>query len=270
MGRGHKKRRGDDQPRASRLSVDLAAFRLAIGLVVVGGIVLFLAAESEKHTTAAVYTTVREVGALVFAAGVLSVGWELLGRRALTDEVLSAAELSSDVKSAGLRRIATHYLDVEWDVLLNEANHVDLFFTYARTWRNTHATGLRRLTAREGTRLRVVVPNRDNEMLMIQLAAKFSYTADELRSLIDGAEPDFANLSRQAAAEAKVELHRTDEFPVYSYYRLDRRCFAVLYPQAPGRVDVPTFECEQGGTLAAFFRGQFDGLWEGSSARPLA
>ncbi len=264
-----RKGHSSDQRQASRLSVDLAAFKLAIGLVVLGAILLFAAAKIEKSTTAAVYTTVREVGALVFAAGILSVGWELLGRRALTDEVLSAAELSSDVKNAGLKRIATHYLDVNWDALLSEANHVDLFFAYARTWRNTHATGLRRLVARKGTHLRVVLPNRDNEALMTQLAAKFSYSAEELRNLIDGAEQDFANLSRQAAADATVELHRTDEFPVFSYYRLDRRYFAVLYSQAPGRVDVPTFECEQGGTLAGFFRVQFDRLWDASSARSL-
>lgn len=268
MRRRHNERDGDHR-QASRLSVDLAAFELAIGLVVAGATILFLSAQIEESTAAEVYTTVREVGALVFAAGILSVGWELLGRQALTDEVLSAAELSSDVKSAVLKRIATHYLDVEWDGLLNEANHVDLFFTYARTWRNTHATGLRRLVAREGTQLRVVLPNRDNEALMAQLAAKFRYTADELRNLVDGAEQDCANLNRQAAAGATVELRRTDEFPVFSYYRLDRRCFAVLYSQAPGRVDVPTFECEQGGTLARFFRRQFDTLWEGSSARPL-
>jgi hypothetical protein len=242
---------------------------LAFALVLVGGGILFLAGEIEHETSAAVHETVRDVGALVFAAGILSVGWELLGRRALTEEVLAAADLSSDIRNAGLKRVATHYLDVEWDGLLADARHVDLFFTYGQTWRNTHATGLRNLVARDATRLRVVLPDRDDEGLMLQLASKFKYDVSDLRDLIDKAELDFVNVARQAAESSSVELRRTPQFPVFSYYRLDRRCFGVLYSQAPGRVDVPTFECEEGGGLASFFRGQFDRLWEGGSARPL-
>jgi len=267
MARRNSHRDGESRSLAKAL-VDLAAWQIGVILVVLGVGLLYLSHELEGHKGPNPGdTTLREVGALLVVTGVLSVFWELRGRRALTNEVLAAAELSSDITTAGLKRIATHYLDVEWDGLLNEANHVDLFFAYARTWRNTHAAGLRRLVAREGIRLRVILPDRDNPALMAQLAAKFSYTTPELQGHIDDAESDFANLSRQAAPQATVELRRTAEFPVFSYYRLDRRCFGVLYSQASGRVEVPTFECEQGGTLAAFFRGQFDALWESASVR---
>ena len=136
--------------------------------------------------------TVRELGALLFAAGILSVFWELLGRRALTKELLDAARLSADVRNAGLRRIVGHYLDVEWDDLLEGANHVDLFFAYGRTWRTAHATPLRRLIERNGTRLRVILPDRDDEALMRQLSAKFRYSEAELIKNIDDAEAGFA------------------------------------------------------------------------------
>jgi hypothetical protein len=266
----HKSRSDGESRSLAKVLVDLAAWQIGGLLVLLGAGLLYLSHELEGHKGPNPGdTTLREVGALLVVTGVLSVFWELRGRRALTNEVLSAAELSSDITTAGLKRIATHYLDVEWDGLLNEANHVDLFFTYARTWRNTHAAGLRRLVAREGTRLRVILPDRENPALMAQLAAKFSYTTSELQDHIDNAESDFANLSRQAVAGATVELRRTAEFPVFSYYRLDRRCFSVLYSQAPGRVEIPTFECEQGGTLASFFRDQFDKLWGSASVRPL-
>ena len=77
----------------------------------------------------------------------------------MTKELLDAARLSADVQNAGLRRIAVHYLDIEWDDLLEGANHVDLFFAYGRTWRTAHATPLRRLIERNGTRLRVILPD---------------------------------------------------------------------------------------------------------------
>jgi hypothetical protein len=254
----------------AKVLVDLAAWQIGGLLVLLGAGLLYLSSELEgAKGPSAGDTTLREVGALLVVTGALSVFWDLRGRRALTNELLSAADLSSDITTAGLRRIVMRYLDVEWDSLLNTANHVDLFFTYAQTWRNTHVNGLRRLVAREGTRLRVILPDRDNAALMAQLAAKFSYTTPQLQSYIDNAESDFANLSRQAAPQATVELRRTAEFPVFTYYRFDRRCFSVLYSQASGRVEVPTFECEQGGTLYGFFRGQFDKLWESGSVRQL-
>jgi hypothetical protein len=252
-GRTNQKKERAGRGPLSRALVDLAAWQVGAVLVVLGVGLLFASQVLEgSNGPDAGDTTLREAGALLLVTGALSVFWDLRGRRVLTEEVLSAADLSSDITSAGLRRIAMRYLDVEWENLLNEANHVDLFFAYAQTWRNAHAAGLRRLASRGGTRLRVILPDRDNEALIATLAAKFRYTPADLRARIDNAESDFANLSRQAAPQATVELRRTTEFPVFTYYRLDRRCFAVLYSQATGRVEVPTFECEQGGTLAGF------------------
>ncbi len=268
--RGRRRQPGQEPAPASRLLVDLAAFRIAAALVVIGVVLLFLAAEIEgPEVSAAIDSTIRELGALLFAAGILSVFWELLGRRALTKELLDAARLSADVQNAGLRRIAGHYLDVEWDDLLEGANHVDLFFAYGRTWRTAHATPLRQLIERNGTRLRVILPDRDDEALMRQLSAKFRYSEADLTKNIDDAEADIANLHRLAAPHATVELRRTPEFPVYTYYRFDRSCFVVLYSQAPGRFDVPAFECEQSGWLSGFARSQFDALWNDASVRPL-
>jgi hypothetical protein len=268
-----RRHRRDDSgaPGESRLLVDLAAWKIGTLFFVIGVVLLYVSAlKAGPHGPSAVDTTVRDAGALLFVTGVLGVFWDLLGRRALTRELLSAADLSSDITNAGLKRVARRYLDVEWDKLLEGAAHVDLFFAYGRTWRSTHATPLRHLVERDGTRLRAILPDRDNAQLMTQLAAKFRYSEPELIAHIENAESDFANLQTQAASHATVEVRRTAEFPVYTYYRFDRRCFAVLYSQAPGRVEVPTFECEQGGNLYAFFRDQFEKLWEDhSSVRPL-
>jgi hypothetical protein len=254
---------------ASRLRVDLTALRIALILVAAGIVVLFVAEKINGDVSGAVAGTVREVGALFVASGVLSVFWELLGRRALTSELLDAAQLSADVTNAGLRRITSHYLDIEWDDLLDGATHVDLFFAYARTWRGAHATPLRGLAQRNGARLRVVVPDLNNTGLMSELAVKFQSCAEDVVRNIEDAESDIANLHRQSGGRCEVELRRTSEFPVYTYYRFDRSCFVVFYSQAPGRVEVPAFQCEQGGWLSTFFRGQFDTLWEGASVRAL-
>lgn len=252
----------------TRAVANLAAWQIAGIFVALGvGLVYLSGVLAGSKSPNALETTIREIGALLFVTGALTVFWDLRGRRALTNEVLAAANLSSDVTAAGLRRVAARYLTVDWDDFLGSAAHADLFFAYARTWRMAHATGLRRFAAREGTRLRVILPDMTDEGLMAQLAAKFRYTPAELASMVQEAESDFDNLARQASSRSNVDLRRTKEFPVFTYYRFDRTCFGVLYAQAPGRTDVPTLECVQGGTLYAFFRDQFEALWA-DSVRP--
>jgi hypothetical protein len=231
---------------ASRLLVDRAAFQIAIALAVLGAVLLYIASEVEGQIANSVDATVREVGALLFAAGILSVFWELLGRRALTSELLDAARLSADIQNAGLTGVTTNYLDVEWNELLERAREVDVFFAYGQTWRTAHATTLRELIEHKGVQLRVVLPDHTNAQLMAQLADKFQYSPEKLVGYIDDAEHDIANLHRLAADKSIVELRRTK-----------------------GRFKVPTFELEKGGWLSEFFHAQFDALWKEASVRRL-
>lgn len=242
---------------------DVAAWQIATFVFVFGLVLLFVSALWEGEGPASVVATVRELGALFIVTGAVSILWDLRGRRVLTDEVLAAARLSTEVQDAGIRRIAKRYLRVDWEMLLDSGQRVDLFFTYAQTWRATHATDLRQLVQRDGARLRVVLPDPDDTALVVQLAAKFRYEPEELRRRINGAKTDFENLKQQACKGAKVELRLTHEFPVYTYYRVDRTSVVVLYAQAPGRFpEVPTFEMEYGGSLYRFFDEQFEALWD--------
>jgi hypothetical protein len=183
---------------------------------------------------------------------------------------LPAAKLPAGVKDAGLTRLAAHYAEIDWNGLLNQATHVDLFFAYASQWRNNHNEALRNLVKREGAHLRVILPDRENEAQVAQLAARFSASPAEIVRKISDAERAFADLSRDRGPRATVELRRTGAFPVFTYYRFDHRCIGVLYTQVSKRVRVPAFECERGGTLHTFFSDQFSVLWAISSARSLA
>lgn len=264
------RRRQKTELRLRRVLSNLAAWQIASALAVLGILLMWIsglsAAPPPKGATA-FETTVKEVGALLLVTGALTVFWELRGRRALTDEVMTAANLSSEVSSAGLRGITDRYLpDVEWETYMATASHTDLFFAYARTWRNTHANALRSFVTRDGTRLRAILPDPQHQPLIERLADKFGYTAGQLVEHIKDAASDFQNLERQSAEMSDVEVRYTREFPVYTYYRFDRLCVVALYAQARGRTSVPTFVCEQGGSLNRFFRDQFDALWNAARA----
>jgi hypothetical protein len=182
---------------------------------------------------------------------------------------LPVVNLPAGIKDAGLTRLAAHYAEIDWNGLLNQATHVDLFFAYASQWRTNHNEALRSLAKREGTHLRVILPDRENEAQVAQLAARFSASPAEIVQRISDAERTFAGLSRDSGPRATVELRCTSAFPVFTYYRFDHRCIGVLYTQVNKRMRVPAFECERGGTLHTFFSDQFSVLWALSSARSL-
>ncbi len=133
------------------------------------------------------------------------------------------ADLPAGIEAAGLTRLAAHYAEIDWNGLLEQATHVDLFFVYASQWRSNHNDALRSLVKREGTHLRVILPDRENEAQVAQLAARFSASPAEIVQRIAHAEQAFAVLSRDRGPCATVELRCTSAFPVFTYYRASDR-----------------------------------------------
>src|SRR6266540_2574164 len=100
------------ESRVRRATANLAAWQIATTFVLLGVGLLYVAEAAKGRREPAPWdAVVRDLGSLFIATGALSVLWEMIGRRALTDEVLAAADLSSEVQSARLRRVAGRYLD---------------------------------------------------------------------------------------------------------------------------------------------------------------
>jgi hypothetical protein len=248
-------------PRLQRAIANLVAWRFATGLVALGAVLLYVAARVEGTAEA----LLQELGAVLIVAGALTVMWDVYGRRAFTAEVLEAANVSSDVRTAKLVQLTDNYHAVAWDDHLARARQVDLFFAYAGTWRMTHDDALQRLMARHGSRTRVVLPNAANERLIVPLADKFELTPDVLRERIARAESEFSDLRGSLHASSTLEIRFSDEFPVFTYYRFDAVAVTVMYAQAKGRTPTPTYVYEQGGMLFEFFDRQFERLWTSAS-----
>jgi ribonuclease D len=257
------RRKGLRRDSASKLLVDRTAWEIGAVCVLVGIGLMYLSAQMEgPHGPTPLDTAIREAGALLFVTAALSVLWDLRGRRNLADELLTAVGVSSSLSDAGLVRVTTDYGQIEWDKLINSASHVDPFFTYAHTWRNSHETALRTLVERGDTQLRVILADRLNQTLLAHLAARFNASPEDVAATIEEAEHGWVQLARIKGEGAEVELRVTTSFPVFTYYRFDGRCVGVFYGQARKRTDVPALECQRGGSLYTFFSEQFEGPLE--------
>ncbi len=244
--------------------VNLRNLLVALVITIIGIGVLYISAREDWWKNYKVWQTVlQNVGALLMVTVTLSLLWELYGKRSFLDEVLSKAHISKEITFAGITKITDsfHHYDIDWKTYFCTVNKLDIFFAYARTWRNTYTEELHKVAAREGVRIQIVLPDPEDKQVIVELARRFKYTEDEMERLIREAETYFRNLSKSAGANgAQIDIWFLPAAPLFTFYRFDRVGILALYTHRRELVSVPTFVCEMGGTLYDYIRKEFKAM----------
>jgi hypothetical protein len=217
---------------------------------------------------------VRDCGSLLIVSVPVAVLWELYAKRAFIDELLSKARasvndliartiLARELQEAGLRAFTTDFAhQVNWLDLFRNARRVDLFFSYARSWMNINNAQLEELARREGARIRVVLPDPDNQELVSELARRFGKQTDEIRASILATRDDFFRMFVTPFQDNRqgpdFSLFYASTAPQFTFYRFDSRSVLALYKHRQGRGGVPVFEAEEGGTIHLFIQQEMD------------
>lgn len=218
----------------------------------------------------------RDVGALMVASVAVTLIWELSSKRAFIAELMSQGRssvqdliartiLTQELKGAGLTAFTTDFsYGVDWLGLFRHASRVDLFFSYARSWMNNNAAQLQDLARRDGSRVRVVLPDPDDEQIMSELARRFNRSADEVRANINTTKNELLRIFVEPFEDPNAR-RRPDFFlfyaktaPQFTFYRFDNLCVLPLYKHRLGRGGVPIFTVEQGGAIHEFILQEMD------------
>lgn len=239
------------------------AYGFAVTVFALGIIALFLSAHEGRWASEAARVVIREVGALFVVTAVLSVFWELLAKRAVQDEVLSRVGISRSIHDSGLLSITDDFhRRLDWEDLFRNARDLDIFFAYGRSWFAAHGTKLHELSGRGGT-IRVVLPDRDDDAIVGELARRFSITNEELIDRIDETVAAFKELGQTATA--RVSVWFLPRPPVFSYYRFDHRGLVATYHHRDTKWHVPALTFERDGSLFDYFEGEFDAMISGTN-----
>jgi hypothetical protein len=99
-------------------------------------LILFLVLATHLANIPTLQEILRELGALLFVTGVITVLWDLFGKRALLDETLAKVGLSTDIEAAGLSGIQPLFQsdELEWDSYFSTGKSLELFFISAHGW----------------------------------------------------------------------------------------------------------------------------------------
>jgi hypothetical protein len=205
-------------------------------------------------------TLLQQLGSLLVVAVALAFLWDLFGRRVFVNELYARAGVAQDLRHAGLVRIVLSPNDVDWKPLLDSATEIDVFFTYARSWRGQFYLQLQEFPQRKHSVLRVILPDPDDLELMQSLGRRFDKHPDKQAHDIREASDFFQKIiDTSKNAPGRIEIWYTKAPPVLSIYRFDRVAVLAMYPHKT-KVDVPHFICHRGGTLFDFAVNQLDAL----------
>lgn len=128
------------------------------------------------------------------------------------------------------------------ELLVTVHEQVTLFFLHSRRWREGHRDALVSALRRK-VKLEVFLPELLDAKMLRLICAHFP---DEMHipGLISEAYSDFAKLKNEF--KGLVHIRAFDGYPVYSAYGFDDQLVVALYPNAPWKRHVPTFEVREG------------------------
>ncbi len=203
------------------------------------------------------------VGSLVMATALLSLLWELRGRRVFAQEVLAAAGVAADVRAAGLRAVNAEYLRVaKWSDLFRDTTSIDLLVSWSATWRSSNEALWKAWIGRSGVMLRVLLPDPDDPSVVAELAKRFDMSNVDVISKIREAAAFYSALQGDAGTASTVTVAYSPFAPVWAYYGFGGTRIVTVYPATPGRTpDVPAMVFTADGSVGAFLGSQFERAW---------
>lgn len=241
--------------------VTLRTLFVSLVIVAIGIALLYLSARKEWKGNEVWQTVIQNLGGLMFVTATITFLWELFGKRAFLDEILAKAQISKEITFSGITKITNSFHhDLDWRSYFRTVSKLDIFFAYGRTWRHIYAQELQEVASREGARIRIVLPDPEDEQTVIELARRLNYEPEQLRRLIKEAETQFRELSSKHTKGAQIKIWFLPAAPTFTFYRFDRIGILALYSHRRERAPVPTFVCEMGGTLYDYIRKEFDAM----------
>jgi hypothetical protein len=148
---------------------------------------------------------------------------------------------------------------IYWDEFFRKANNLTIFFSYGNPWRD-YVEELRNLAARHNTHVQLMLPDPDDEKVMLELSRGFDETPEEVKHGIMKTEREFKDLFNVVKGSAQFSIWHLSFAPVFSYYIFDEVVVLTLYKHRRGRVAIPAFVFEKGGQLYEFIKAEHEAI----------
>jgi len=249
----------------------LRQWLIAIGLIVLGLMLLSLAESERVKAVGFMQHVVRSVGTTVLGVAVVSVVWDLNAKRRFANELFAIADVASSIQESGVQKIDRQFHDLPWKRLFKESKIASIFITYGRTWRNTNRSLLTAFVAAKGKQLNIFLPDYNDEKVVGELASRYSMDSAELSKRIKEAVVEFRSFAADAggAANQRMKVYLVKGIaPTATYYVFDNTAIMTTYCHCPEKKPVPVLQVGKPGTLYDYIAEEIEAVKNASSEAP--
>lgn len=148
------------------------------------------------------------------------------------------------------------YRGVPWSRLLRDAQQIDIFFTYGRSWRHTLTSDFDRLAHRGKYDMRVIMPDTSDPTSegLLETAKRAGQTVAQLTLNIQEAVAFFHDT-------VGADIWFSQAAHLFASYRFDDTIVVTLYNNQRGQTSgIPTLICHRGGSFFEFFESDFTAM----------
>jgi hypothetical protein len=232
----------------------IAAFALVFGGI---GIALVVAASFDDYWKSMKWlqSLLNNFGGLLLTTFLITVFWELLGKRLFLDEILHKAGISRQIENAGIADVYPSFQQFTgWKSLFSSCSEIDIFFSYGHSWRSNHREELKSFLSNNKASLRVILPNPEDKLTMDELARQFGSSSEQVENKIKEAIADFQSMAPENQ-NVSILLF-SGMVPHITFYRFGKAVVFSPYNHSVDRAAVPVFLAIHGGFLYSYFRDE--------------
>lgn len=231
---------------------------VSLAVTAIGILLLFAAAKAKwmiDHP--GTQSVARSLAGFLIVSVAIAMLWQLRIKRAFLEEVMAKARLAEEVRAAGVVTLTRSENAIDWTSYFKNVRKLDIFFSYGSTWRHSRITELRTLAERGECRIRIILPNPNNQTIIEELAGRFNTKPETLKEKIKEAVEEFTSVFGQDS-KVSFELYYINRVPLFTYYRFDDLCIASFYNHQKDYQQVPFIVSAKPGTFYDFFRNDFE------------
>ncbi|MFO0099254.1 MAG: hypothetical protein ACK52E_14505 [Aphanizomenon sp.] len=209
---------------------------------------------------------VESLGSLLFGTGLITFSWDLFGKRAFTEELLSLVKISQELATAGIIQVVPSFQSqkIDWESLFAQTTNFDLLSISSSTWRNQHFTELEMLAKKPNSRIRVLLPDPNHDHTVTEIAYRMDGQPNDVVNRIKDTINFFESLSKNYP-NAQIQVWLIKQAPLFSIYRFNNKVIVAFYSHRRKRIEIPTFICREEGTLFGFFIDEFEAMLDGNN-----
>jgi hypothetical protein len=253
---------------AQRIITTLGGILVSLVLTIFGSALLFWGtAISVDHEFGR--EMLKSFGSIIVSIGMLAFMWELFTKRSFLEETLALANMTVELKNAGIELVTNHYLgEVQWGEMLKAPPTLDFFFTYARMWCNVNSVSLGEAARMKNRTIRVLLPDPNNAHVVAELARRFNSNPPDVERGIKETTAFFEKLGTRTGEGTSVQVRYTSRVPLFSMYLMGERAVFSLYSHETGKGHVPTYLVKRAGLLYQYLEEEFSFLWNSATVAP--